>query len=229
MKKDPASESARQALTTVALRAGDVTLALAQLNSIVELNPRNAVAYVRIGQLHTGRGNVDEGLAALRKAAEVAPKDVNVLLAFAVGLQEVGRVEEAKTVLQRAMALDSENPVVLNNLAYLLSENGKNLDEALLMARTASQKQPSNRHFLDTLGMVYLKRNMVANALPIFQSLALAEPNNATFRMHLGMGLLQQGDRPQARKEFRAALSSRTSPGQEKKLRELLVSAADRN
>ena len=227
VEKNPASESARQALTTVALRAGDVPLALAQLNSIVALNPQNAVAYVQIGQLQVGQGNVDEGLAALRKAAEIAPEDVNILLASAALMQESGYLKEAEAVLERALTLDSENPVVLNNLAYLLSENGKDLDRALLMATTASQKQSSNRHFLDTLGTVYLKRNMVDNALPIFQSLAAAESSNPTFRMHLGMALLEKGDHSQARKEFQAALSSSNSPEQEKRLRQLLASATD--
>ena len=227
VKKNPTSQSARQALTTVALQAGDVPLALAQLQQIVALDPRNVMAYAQIGQLQAHQGNVNEGLESLRKAADLAPKDVNVLLAFAAGLQAAGRLQEAESVLQRALALEPENPVVLNNLAYLFAESGNSLDEALRMARTASQKQPSNPHFMDTLGMVYLKRNMADNALPIFRSLATTEPNNPTFRMHYGMGLLQKGDHSRARKEFQAALSARNSPEEEKKLRQLLASADD--
>ena len=66
---------------------------------------------------------------------------------------------------------------------------------------------------------------MVHTAVQTFQSLAAAEPNNPTFRMHLGMGLLQKGDHPKARKEFQAALSAQNSPEQEKRLRQLLADA----
>jgi hypothetical protein len=71
-----------------------------------------------------------------------------------------------------------------------------------------------------------LKKNMVDDALPISRSLVAAEPNNANFRMHLGMALLGKGNNSLAKKEFEAALGARHSPGQAKRLRELLARTA---
>lgn len=227
VKKDPKSGAARQALATIAQQTGNPQLALAQLKSMAETDPKNAAVYVRMGLIEKGQGNVDAGLDALRKASDLAPKDTKVLLALSATLQELGKSDEAKNILERVLKLEEDNPVALNNLAYLLSEDGKDLDQALQMAMRATQKEPSSQHFKDTLGTVYLRKGMSENALPIFESLTSADPKNPIYHKHLGMALLQKGERVKARNQFQAALLANNSPKEQQQLRELLTSTSE--
>ena len=54
----------------------------------------------------------------------------------------------------------------------------------------------------DTLGWIYLKKNLSDNAIEIFQDLVAKAPNQSTFHYHLGMALYQKGDKPKAIKEL---------------------------
>jgi uncharacterized protein HemY len=65
--------------------------------------------------------------------------------------------------------VETENPAALNNLAYLISETpGGDLTQALTLAQKANQKLPQAPEIADTLGWIYLKKNLTDNALEIF-------------------------------------------------------------
>jgi predicted Zn-dependent protease len=73
------------------------------------------------------------------------------------------------------------------------------LDEALRLARLASNKAPDNPAFADTLGFVYLKRDQNDAALQIFDRLVRQHPYDATFAYHLGLAWYQKGDHEHAK------------------------------
>src|SRR5262249_25834003 len=125
---------------------------------------------------------------------------------------------------QQALQLQPDNIVALNNLAYLLAETGGNLNEALQLAQRAQQKQPGVLTFADTLGWVYLKKNMSDSALQIFNASVRKEPDNPTFRYHLGLALLQKGDKERARSELQTALKKNPAKDEEAKIREAIAS-----
>jgi predicted Zn-dependent protease len=78
---------------------------------------------------------------------------------------------------------------------------------------------PSNANLSDTLGWIYLKKKDVESALPIMLNLARRFPENSTFRYHLGVALLEKGDKVQAKQELLAALSSQPPAIEERKIR----------
>jgi Flp pilus assembly protein TadD len=75
----------------------------------------------------------------------------------------------------------------------------------------------------DTLGWIYIKKNLSDNAIEIFRDLTKKLPGNSTFHYHLGMALFQKGDRPSARKELQTALQSKPSQQEATKIKELLA------
>ena len=109
----------------------------------------------------------------------------------------------------------------MNNLAFLLAENGGNLDEALGLAQSAAQKVPGQSHFSDTIGYVYLKKGMRDNAVRTFSGLVQKYPTNPTFHYHLAMALLETGDKAAARNELGAALANHPAEDEAAKIREL--------
>ena len=80
---------------------------------------------------------------------------------------------------------------------------------------------PSN-DVADTLGWVYIKKNLSDDAVRVYKDLVVKDPANATFHYHFGMALLQKGDRPSARKELEIALADKPSKDDDAKIRNLL-------
>jgi predicted Zn-dependent protease len=111
----------------------------------------------------------------------------------------------------------------LNNLAYIKAEEGVDLDQALTMAQRALQKLPSAPELSDTLGWIYIKKNLSEDAVRVFHDLVGKVPDNPTFHYHYGMALLQKGDKPSAKKELEAAMSRNPSKDEAGKIRELLT------
>jgi predicted Zn-dependent protease len=100
------------------------------------------------------------------------------------------------------------------------------LDEALSFANKGlhNVSDPTIKKSLsDTLGWIYLKKNMNDSALQIFETLVKNDPRNATFRYHLASTLYQKGDKKQARAELEAALAGEPGSPDEPKIRELLA------
>ena len=65
--------------------------------------------------------------------------------------------------------MDPENPVALNNLAFQYAEFGKDLDMAMKFAQKAKQKAPNSNDISDTMGWVYVKKQLNDKAISILQ------------------------------------------------------------
>jgi predicted Zn-dependent protease len=91
------------------------------------------------------------------------------------------------------------------------------------MAQRALQKAPSSTNIKDTLGWIYIKKNLSNDAVQVFKDLVVAEPKNPAFHYHYGMALLQKGDRPAARRELELAIEDKPSRDDATKIRELLA------
>ena len=75
---------------------------------------------------------------------------------------------------------------------------------------------------MDTMGYIYLKKGMRDSAIKTFGNLVRKYPKYATFRYHLGMALLENGDKTGARKELEAALANNPSREEAAKIKELV-------
>src|SRR5262249_53351696 len=80
------------------------------------------------------------------------------------------------------------------------------LDEALGLARIASDKQPGNPSVLDTTGWVYYKRGAYASAVDMFEQCVGKDTKNPVYRYHLGMSYFKLGDREKAKTALSEAL-----------------------
>jgi tetratricopeptide (TPR) repeat protein len=105
----------------------------------------------------------------------------------------------------------------------MLADNGSDLDQALTMAQRAKQQRPNDGDVSDTLGLIYIKKNLSDSALAIFRDLVRDKPERATYRYHFAMALYQKGDRASAKKECEAALRSKPSKDEEAKIRDLMA------
>jgi tetratricopeptide (TPR) repeat protein len=178
--------------------------------------------YLRLGEAYRRKGDPNDAVDALKKARTVLPDNVAVLSTLALVLDQNGHWEEARKVYDATLKLKSDDPVLLNNDAYLMAEHGGDLDQALSMAVKAKQLLPNLSEVSDTLGWIYLKKQMSQEAISVFQDLVQKDPQASTYRYHLGMALYQKGDTPHAAQELQTALKYHPSADERQKIQDLL-------
>ena len=226
-EKNPNNIDLRLAIGNIAVRSGKYEEALQAFNSILNSLDKNSKQrgdiFLRIGETYRRKGDDAGAVTVLQKAREILPDNVTVLSTLALTLDHAGRWNEAKQVYEATLKLDANSGIPLNNLAFLIAEHNGDLDDALTKATKAKQLLPNIHEVADTLGWIYLKKNMSDNAIDIFKDLVQKAPNQSTFRYHLGMAYYQKGDKPKAIKELSEALKHNPPKDEREKIQALLT------
>ena len=225
-QKAPDRVEFRIALGNTAVRAGKYDLAVSEYQAALQkLDAKSRAAgdlYLRLGETNRRKGDLNAAINALQKSREIMPENALVVSTLALTLDGAGRKQEARQAYEQALKLEPSNGVALNNLAFLIAENGGDLDQALTFAQKAKQYLPNLLEVSDTLGWIYLKKNLSDNAVQIFTDLVGKQPNHSTYRYHLGMALSQKGDSPRAMKELEQALKNNPPKEEAAKIRALM-------
>ena len=95
--------------------------------------------------------------SALQDEAPLGTTDVDALVGRGNVLIRRGRYPEAISAFRAALALEPDNPTILNNLAYSMLRGNAELLTALRHANKAAQLDPANPVVLETLGSINLK------------------------------------------------------------------------
>src|SRR5262252_2306357 len=180
----------------------DADGAEAEFRRATELDKNNAEAPLSLGMVQSARGKVDQALQTYLDAAKNNPKEVGFLL-FAGGIYESKRDwNHAKELYQKVLDLQPDNPVASNNLAYVMLQQGGNVDVALAMAQNARRLLPDNASSADTLGWAYYHKGVYNSAIDLFKQAVKKEPENATYNYHLGLAYAKNGQAAPARQQL---------------------------
>ncbi|MFN0169039.1 MAG: tetratricopeptide repeat protein [Bryobacteraceae bacterium] len=194
------------------------------LNRLDKNSPMAGDILLRLGETLRRKGDGDGAIAALQKAKVILPNNSLVLNTLALLLDGAGRKEEARLAYLDTLRVEPENGVVLNNLAFLIANSPSgDLDMALTYAQKAKQKLPQVPEVADTLGLIYLKKNLPDDAIEIFKQCVGKVPTFSTYRYHLGLALHKKGDMVRAKEEFKAALANKPNRDEEKDIKQLLA------
>jgi tetratricopeptide (TPR) repeat protein len=225
-EKAPGRVDLQLAIGNTAVRAGKLDLAIQTFNRLlgqVDKGRAQGDLYLRIGETYRRKGDSNSAVQALQKARETLPDNIVVLSTLALVLDTAQRKPEAKQVYEATLKLDPNNAMVLNNLAFLLAETGGDLDDALTKAQRAKQLQPALYEISDTLGWIYLKKNLSDNAIEIFRDLVSKQPNHSTYHFHLGMAYSQKGDKSKAIDQLKEALKYNPAPDEKDRIQQLIT------
>jgi tetratricopeptide (TPR) repeat protein len=223
LAKNPDRMEFRVALANISVNSGDYKTAIAEYTKVLERVPRSADVWMRVAETHRRSGDLNSASTSYKKAQELAPNNVQPFVQMAMMYDMEGRQPEAKPLYEHVLRLQPDHPIALNNLAYQMAESGSDLDQALTMAQRAKQQRPTDNDVADTLGWIYIKKNLSDTAIGIFKDLVQKVPEKATYRYHLAMALYQKGDKAQAKKELEAALKSNPAKQDVPKIRDLLA------
>jgi len=129
-----------------------------------------------------------------------------LLLFRASALEDANRWPEARAVLQQALTLAPDQPLLLNFLGYAKLERGEDMDGAEAMIRKAADLAPDEASITDSLGWAEFKRGKVNDAIATLQRAAEKDPAQAEIQEHLGDALYRSGRRYEARFAWNASL-----------------------
>ncbi len=167
-------------------------------------NPGAVTADLSLADLDIKEGKLD---SARRNLSAILAANNNNLTArqLLAGL-EVTAGNQAAAIEHYRKALE-QNPrdiIALNNLAYLLSEQANQLDEALSYAQQAKQLAPEDPAIADTLGWIYYRKGLYRNAVQQLEA-AVEKGETARRRYHLAMAYVKAGDYTRGRQTFDTA------------------------
>lgn len=171
----------------------------------------------------------DRCLEAIDKARALRPvKDVDLLITQSTAYEQLDRPQDALRVLREAQRMEPANPLVQNNLGYLLLEQDLDLEEAATLIEASAKASPDNGNVLDSLGWAQFKLGRMAEAETTLRRAAELSPFSPEVRKHLGEVLVKQGKLAEAAEQWERALAFvfPDRPGLEKRLGELRIRLA---
>ncbi len=216
----------RRALAGVYFRVGRYQESAAEYQALIGVDPLAGELEIRVGECKAQLRDFRGAAAAFERARELAPQDPAPRLNLAILYDRTGYPAEARRAYEEVLGIQPDNSTALNNLAYLDAEAGLDLDQALAYAQRARRARPDDLDVQDTLGFVYIQKNLTDDGLRVLRDVVNRKPENPTFRLHLALALYQKGERALAKKELQAALRSRPDDKEQGKIRALLAKVA---
>ena len=167
-----------------------------------DLDKKNSEALVRLGAVQNARGNPDQALQTYLDGAKINPKEIRFYL-LAGGIYESKQDwDHAKQQYQKVLEVQPDNPLASNNLAYVMLQQGGNVDVAFAMAQTARRGLPDNPNSADTLGWAFYHKHVYTSAITLFKEAVKKQPDNALYNYHLGLAYARNGQAALARQQL---------------------------
>ena len=208
----PAAQVVSQA--DVLASEGKYSEALDHYRRASEAEPDNVNILLPYALLCSHLDMNSEAIAVARRVLKHQPAEVVAAAAYTTlveALRAEGNFKEANRALEDMLRDYTSNyarSIAYYEKAYNLADMEENLDEALESAQLALRYSPKElKQFpLAALGWVYFKRRDFKNAVDFLAKSADLGPT-ATNLMHLGMALLESGEKDRAKQVFRRAKS----------------------
>ncbi len=153
---------------------------------IVPDNPRILNDYTFLGNLLFQEQKFDQAVKFLLVALENDPENAVIMGVLGAAYDELDEKEKSAGYYEKALKIQPDNSVILNNYGYSLSVRGERLDDALEMVNKALETDPENGAFLDTIGWVYYKLGDYDKALEYIKKSAAIRGGSAEVLEHLG-------------------------------------------
>ena len=213
LEAEPDHIQAHLQLLSYAARRNDMEEVISVCSAAIDYNPEvlDFYYYKAIGLYQTG--NLQEALETYRKAtsqitAESNTELVSDIYAAMGDLYHVSeQPEEAYHCYDSALVYNPSNILVLNNYAYYLSEENKELDKAEQMSQRTIIAEPNNATYLDTYAWILYKQERYEEALTyIERALATDSVASDVLYEHAGDICYRMGDTARAVSYWKQAL-----------------------
>src|SRR5690606_1677169 len=143
----------------------------ADLREVLKRDGTSIQAHLLLARIFYNQENPEQ---AVRTLAESAAQSSQPGLYTQLGMlhASLGQYAEARKVYEKALSINPQFIAALNNLAVLLGDHFGEPEQALKLARQASDRAPGDPIVTDTLGWVLHLNGQFASALPLLESSA---------------------------------------------------------
>jgi putative PEP-CTERM system TPR-repeat lipoprotein len=193
--------------------------AIDTLSSLMAKTP-NTEIIIDLSRNQWQSGDKQGAISGLQLWVEANEDDSQAFMLLAQFYMAENRFEEAKKAYVTLNTLTGDNPVVLNNLAWLLGDI--NPEEGIKYAQKALDLTPNNAATEDTLAMLYLKTKEYEKALNYSAKAAAALPNNAEVQLNYATALAANNQVEQAKELLNNMLKKATKEKSKRLIRDQL-------
>jgi tetratricopeptide (TPR) repeat protein len=208
---DPAFHVAELGRAAALRRLDKPDQAIEVLEQLTRTNGNLAVVHSTLGDILRAQDEDQAAIAAYTKALDLmeAADTRAWFLYFARGIahSQDGSSIAAEEDFRAALAIDPEQPQVLNYLGYALVEENRKLDEALDMIERAVAASPNNGFIVDSLGWVYYRLGRYDEAVVQMERAVELEAVDPVMNDHLGDVYWAVGRKREAQFQWSRALS----------------------
>lgn len=144
--------------------------------------------------------------AVLEKALSRWPKDTDLLYSLGIVLDKMELHAQAMETMERIITQDPEHADALNFVGYVLADEGKNLDRAMVLISRALESEPDSGYIIDSLAWLYFRRGDNARAWEEIKRATERVSNDPTVWEHYGDIAAALGKLAKARDGYRKSL-----------------------
>ncbi|MGB8275120.1 MAG: tetratricopeptide repeat protein [Alphaproteobacteria bacterium] len=184
---------------------GNLDVAEPAYRQILAQYPNQQDALQFLGVLLHQKGESEEGIALLRKAAELAPDNGDIVGNLGSVLIQSKRVKEGEAALRRALELQPQNVNVRVNLIRLLADL-KRIHDALLVCREGIALLPRATLLYKYVGEILVQQHDYTGAAKAFATCIEIDGNDADAMNDLAVCQRELGNFDEAEKLYRRAV-----------------------
>lgn len=149
--------------------------------------------------VYYNKGDMGAMARTAQRMIQAAPGDAEVALrsysTIGDALHSMGDSKNAFKCYKKALKIDPEYTSVLNNYAYYLSEQKRQLGKAYKMSKITIEKEPDNATYLDTFAWILHLQGKDVEAKPFFKHAMLyGGKESATVLSHFATVLRALGE-----------------------------------
>ncbi len=219
LSDNPASAEACYGLGSVYLKRGNTTEARDNFERAVELPasyPETTPnAWNNLGLLAAREGETERAIDYFEKALQVDPDRLIVLQNLGNAYRQAKRWGDARTTLERALAIKPQDPEANYAMAMVFAQQGDN-DAAYRYLQNALQARPTYPEALNNLGVLYLRTHRRNEAVAEFEECMRVAPAFDQSYLNLARVYSIEGDSEKARSVLLALLAQHPDHAQAK-------------
>lgn len=152
---------------------------------------------IKFFEAATRSGKSDDAIRPLKEWLEVNPEDTRALWSLGTAYQNAGQDKQAIVAYEKVLAIQPDNIVALNNLAWLYSKD--NNPKAVNLAETAYRVKPNDGGIQDTYGWVLVLDEQVDKGRRMLKQALDMLPDVPEVRYHYAVALMKSGEKDRAR------------------------------
>lgn len=195
------------------LDLGEADQSVALIRELKATHPDQSAYYLLEANYYQRESNFNKALEILTEATAKWPEDTELLYSQGIVLEKLDRRDEGLDVMETIITIDADHADALNYVGYLLADENRDLERAMVLITRALELEPDNGYILDSMAWVHYRRGNLDKAWELMQRAVEHVADEPTIWEHYGEIADELGFKDKAREGYRNSLE--LAPGNE--------------